>query len=515
MSSFIKNDLALQNSNETSMVANVSTNVETNNSNDNANINTNELDENDNYYCDQDDEPEYYEEYDCNYDDDHNNNNYLEDDENENDLYLNNPEYFEYEAFPLEQIDIVIEKKCQRVISFLKFEDPLDSIFILKKFNWNTEKIYEEFKKDNLAFLKTYFSDDDNNNNSKTRYRDKLQLTSYINIFNENNNSTIFKDMKLLSQTKSLISSKSIKYCDICCMSRQCNEENGECDMFAINECLHYFCIYCWGQHFESLINFGTFLTSRFECMQAKCNSIASKEFVLKCLNFKRNCSEINNYTLSSFKDYPERYKQMISVDLVKESDDLQMCPGDSLVNNGNIFKNSATPSTPLVKASAIASVANIASTMPLSADCSPKAINSTLHNKHQSSSIFSTPSYYSTLLTTKLNRSMLTDKNYISSQTKKCNYVVWAKSKPAARRVLCTYCSTQYCFLCSLPYHAPNGCETIRKWNLKCQDDSETRNYLLVHTQDCPKCKVCIEKNGGCSHMTCNRCKNEFCWGD
>jgi hypothetical protein len=98
---------------------------------------------------------------------------------------------------------------------------------------------------------------------------------------------------------------------------------------------------------------------------------------------------------------------------------------------------------------------------------------------------------------------------------TKKCDYIVWIKSRPASRRVLCSSCQTQYCFMCLNPYHAPNSCQTIRKWNLKCQDDSETRNYLLVHTQDCPKCKVCIEKNGGCSHMTCNRCKHEFCWGE
>ena len=97
---------------------------------------------------------------------------------------------------------------------------------------------------------------------------------------------------------------------------------------------------------------------------------------------------------------------------------------------------------------------------------------------------------------------------------TKKCSYIVWSKSNPAARKVVCTSCNTQYCFKCQLAYHAPNSCETIRQWNIKCQDDSETRNYLLVHTQDCPKCKVCIEKNGGCSHMTCNRCKHEICWG-
>jgi len=91
------------------------------------------------------------------------------------------------------------------------------------------------------------------------------------------------------------------------------------------------------------------------------------------------------------------------------------------------------------------------------------------------------------------------------------CDFIVWAK--PEARRVVCSACCTQFCFMCTAAYHAPNSCATIRKWYSKCQDDSETRNYLLVHTQDCPACKVCIEKNGGCSHMTCNRCKHEFCW--
>ena len=28
-----------------------------------------------------------------------------------------------------------------------------------------------------------------------------------------------------------------------------------------------------------------------------------------------------------------------------------------------------------------------------------------------------------------------------------------------------------------------------------------------------CPKCNICIEKNGGCNHMQCYHCKHDFCW--
>lgn len=28
-----------------------------------------------------------------------------------------------------------------------------------------------------------------------------------------------------------------------------------------------------------------------------------------------------------------------------------------------------------------------------------------------------------------------------------------------------------------------------------------------------CPRCHICIEKNGGCNHMQCYNCKHDFCW--
>ncbi|KPM11073.1 hypothetical protein QR98_0096390 [Sarcoptes scabiei] len=48
-----------------------------------------------------------------------------------------------------------------------------------------------------------------------------------------------------------------------------------------------------------------------------------------------------------------------------------------------------------------------------------------------------------------------------------------------------------------------------------KCDDDSETSNWIAANTKECPKCQVTIEKDGGCNHMICKNqsCKADFCW--
>lgn len=92
------------------------------------------------------------------------------------------------------------------------------------------------------------------------------------------------------------------------------------------------------------------------------------------------------------------------------------------------------------------------------------------------------------------------------------CPIIVRA-SQNHAKRVICKHCKTSFCFRCGLEYHAPTGCDTIKKWRTKCADDSETANYISAHTKDCPKCHICIEKNGGCNHMQCYNCKYDFCW--
>lgn len=72
---------------------------------------------------------------------------------------------------------------------------------------------------------------------------------------------------------------------------------------------------------------------------------------------------------------------------------------------------------------------------------------------------------------------------------------------------------SHRFCFGCGLSDHQPCPCSLVKKWLKKCEDDSETANWISAHTKECPKCVSTIEKNGGCNHMTCRKCKHEFCW--
>ncbi|KAI8603059.1 hypothetical protein EDD21DRAFT_302846 [Dissophora ornata] len=77
---------------------------------------------------------------------------------------------------------------------------------------------------------------------------------------------------------------------------------------------------------------------------------------------------------------------------------------------------------------------------------------------------------------------------------------------------VLCA-CGDKFCFGCGLGDHQPAPCGLVKMWQKKCADDSETANWISAHTKECSKCQSTIEKNGGCNHMTCRKCKYEFCW--
>ncbi|XP_059474517.1 E3 ubiquitin-protein ligase ariadne-1 [Neocloeon triangulifer] len=81
-------------------------------------------------------------------------------------------------------------------------------------------------------------------------------------------------------------------------------------------------------------------------------------------------------------------------------------------------------------------------------------------------------------------------------------------------RPVTCK-CNHTFCFACGENWHDPVKCSLLRKWIKKCDDDSETSNWIAANTKECPKCQVTIEKDGGCNHMVCKNqsCKADFCW--
>lgn len=86
--------------------------------------------------------------------------------------------------------------------------------------------------------------------------------------------------------------------------------------------------------------------------------------------------------------------------------------------------------------------------------------------------------------------------------------------SYPEAKPVAC-HCGHVFCFVCGENWHDPVKCALLKKWQKKCDDDSETSNWIAANTKECPKCNATIEKDGGCNHMICKNqnCKADFCW--
>ncbi|KAJ1382974.1 Zinc finger, RING-type [Sesbania bispinosa] len=72
--------------------------------------------------------------------------------------------------------------------------------------------------------------------------------------------------------------------------------------------------------------------------------------------------------------------------------------------------------------------------------------------------------------------------------------------------------CGLQFCFNCLSEAHSPCSCLMWELWAKKCRDESETVNWITVHTKPCPKCHKPVEKNGGCNLVSCI-CGQAFCW--
>ncbi|KAG1669698.1 Ankyrin repeat and IBR domain-containing protein 1 [Nymphon striatum] len=83
------------------------------------------------------------------------------------------------------------------------------------------------------------------------------------------------------------------------------------------------------------------------------------------------------------------------------------------------------------------------------------------------------------------------------------------------------------FCWECFGEAHAPCNCEKWKEWHIKVNEikpeelkstGQATENaanclWLVTNSKQCPNCKSPIQKNEGCNHMKCSKCKFDFCW--
>ncbi|KAM3857993.1 ankyrin repeat and IBR domain-containing protein 1-like [Diretmus argenteus] len=83
------------------------------------------------------------------------------------------------------------------------------------------------------------------------------------------------------------------------------------------------------------------------------------------------------------------------------------------------------------------------------------------------------------------------------------------------------------FCWECLGEAHEPCDCQTWRNWLQKvtemkpealagvseAYEDAANCLWLLTNSKPCANCKSPIQKNEGCNHMQCAKCKYDFCW--
>eukprot|EP00808_Paulinella_micropora_P022604 g48515.t1 len=73
--------------------------------------------------------------------------------------------------------------------------------------------------------------------------------------------------------------------------------------------------------------------------------------------------------------------------------------------------------------------------------------------------------------------------------------------------------CGEKFCFACGRVSHVPAPCDLVDIYSKLESSDDATESLLLATTKECPGCKVRIMKNKACNHMTCAKCRHQFCW--
>jgi hypothetical protein len=86
------------------------------------------------------------------------------------------------------------------------------------------------------------------------------------------------------------------------------------------------------------------------------------------------------------------------------------------------------------------------------------------------------------------------------------CDNILLVDDKHLKKQRTCDKCGTKFCGACRQAGNMDSFCIADSDANFR----QLRKDYVL---SACPSCKVPIEKQSGCNHMTCKLCSYEFCW--
>ncbi len=88
------------------------------------------------------------------------------------------------------------------------------------------------------------------------------------------------------------------------------------------------------------------------------------------------------------------------------------------------------------------------------------------------------------------------------------CPFSYSVKRRIRTENIQCPTCQARYCTHCCSSHPA----------NKSCVDDEEVAKINILtelSIRSCPKCHIQVLRDDGCDHMTCTKCRHEFCWVD